>query len=32
LPEPFLTQWRRVGLRGTNAMKGVWLVNVELFG
>jgi len=32
LPEPFITRWRRVGLRGTNAMRGVWLVNIELFG
>lgn len=31
MPAPFTTYWRRIGLRGTNHVKGVWIVNVELF-
>lgn len=32
LPAPLVWSWRRVGLRGTQGLTGIWVVNIEIMG
>lgn len=31
LPVPFVAYWRRVGLRGSSSLQGLWFVNIEFW-